>query len=277
MTTTGARKGVGRQIALSAVTFGVGAAIGGAVGALVVAAVRWPSELFTLSQPRATVIAAVIALVAAVTAFAGIGWTQHTSRATTKAQLRHQARALLREERRKRTEDEQNARREAIQTYVPGLARSTWQCVAAPRTMLNKTPGSAGAANWKARGSEAAAELSSVRLEVRHLLPGLEEPLRALTRVPDWVVHKHSNNDLAAAQEICDDATQLRELIDRCIVSVTVNGERPDSGDIVAAQRLAEAIRKRYDDRSGEADDEGVIEDEHGDDGREERSVGDTV
>lgn len=264
MTATEDRTRVWRQTVLSVVTFVAGAAVGGLVGALAVAAVRWPSELFTLSQPRATVIAAGIALVAAAIAFGGIVLTQHTSRATTKAQLRHQARALLREERRKRAEDEQNARREAIQAYVPKLARLTWQCVAAPRTMLNKIPGSEGAASWKARGSEAAEELRSLRLEVRHLLPGLEEPLRVLTRVPDWVVHKHSCNDLAAAKDICDDATQLRQLIDRCIVSVTVHGESPDRGDIAEAERRAEAIRQRYDDRSGEADDEGESEDDGG-------------
>lgn len=52
-----------------------------------------------LSQPWATVIAALIALVAASIAFAGVLYAQSVTRATTKAQLRHQRAALIRQER----------------------------------------------------------------------------------------------------------------------------------------------------------------------------------
>lgn len=57
-----------------------------------------PANPSGLSPAWATVIAACIAVVAALIAFGGVWYAQRVTRATTKAQLRHQRAALIRQE-----------------------------------------------------------------------------------------------------------------------------------------------------------------------------------
>jgi hypothetical protein len=121
-------------------------------------------EIAAVTEGTATLAAAIVAAIAAV---ASLGVTTFS--------------AYRREMR--------NAQRDALQPHLASLANAIHQTVA---TSFNqqKAQSPAVAERWRSRGKESAKTLESVRLAVRYPLPGLDEGLKNLTRVPDWVAHR---------------------------------------------------------------------------------------
>jgi hypothetical protein len=107
-----------------------------------------------------------------------------------------------------------DAQREALQPYLASLADAIHQTVA---TSFNqqKAKSAQSGERWWQQGKAAAKTLESVRLGVRYPLPGVDDGLRNLTRVPDWVAHRRGqaeNDDvLKRADEL---ARALHETIE---------------------------------------------------------------
>lgn len=147
-------------------------------------------ETIAVSQEAATFAAALIAAVAAVGSLV----------VTTIAAYRREMR---------------DAQRQALQPHLAVLADAIHQTVA---TSFNqqKARSSQAADRWRDRGKEAAAALEKTRLAVRYPLPGLDEGLNNLRRVPDWVAHRRGRPEIDELLKQADAlASALHAIIER--------------------------------------------------------------
>lgn len=118
------------------------------------------------------------------------------------------------------------AQRAALQPHLAALADGIHQTVATSFTQQKvlATGSREGAAKWRKLGKDASSELERVRLEIRYPLPGLDDGLRNLTRVPDWVGHRKGHAD---GDELLAKADALAKALHRAIESSWRRGRPP--------------------------------------------------
>lgn len=155
-------------------------------------------EVAAVSQGTATFAAALVAAVAAVSSLV----------VTTIAAYRREMR---------------DAQRQALQPHLALLADAIHQTVATSFNQQKaRTPQAAD--RWRARGKEAAAALEKTRLAVRYPLPGLDEGLNNLRRVPDWVAHRRGRPEI---DELLAQADALASALHTAIEKSWRRGQPP--------------------------------------------------
>jgi hypothetical protein len=155
-------------------------------------------EIAAVSQGTATLAAAIVAAVAGVASLV----------VTTVSGYRREMRA---------------AQRDALQPYLSSLADAIHQTVA---TSFNQQRASSAqkAQRWREQGKKAATTLETVRLGVRYPLPGVDDGLRNLTRVPDWVAHRRGQT---ASDDLLNKADALAKALHRTIETSWRRGRPP--------------------------------------------------
>lgn len=118
------------------------------------------------------------------------------------------------------------AQRTALQPHLSALADGIHQTVATSFTQHKALAAGSGASaeKWRNLGKAAGAELERVRLEIRYPLPGLDDGLRNLTRVPDWVGHRKGHEE---GEELLSEADALAKALHRAIESSWRRGRPP--------------------------------------------------
>ena len=94
------------------------------------------------------------------------------------------------------------------------------------------------------KAAEAARSLKELRLDVRYSLWGLDEGLRVLTRLPDWIGHAKSSP--VTAEELFNLATTLGDTLDGAIRKAYLYGSEPNFWQKGKVNRKAAALRARY-------------------------------
>jgi hypothetical protein len=79
------------------------------------------------------------------------------------------------------------AHRTVLQPHLAGLATSVHGVVAGAVVAHRRLKEARAGGNALDNSRSAATALKTYRLEVKYALPGIEEPLRTLTRAPDWI------------------------------------------------------------------------------------------
>lgn len=171
-------------------------------------------EIFAVSQASATFAAALIAAVAAVSSLV----------VTTIAAYRREMR---------------DAQRQALQPHLAPLADAIHQTVATSFNQQKaRTPQAAD--RWRARGQEAAATLETTRLAVRYPLPGLDDGLNNLRRVPDWVAHRRGRPEI---DELLKQADALASALHATIEKSWRHGRPPGWLPRRRLRRQVESLR----------------------------------
>ena len=94
------------------------------------------------------------------------------------------------------------------------------------------------------RAAEAARSLKDLRHEVRYSLWGLDEGLRVLTRLPDWIGHAKGSPE--TAEELFRRASRLGDALDEAIRKAYVFGAEPSFWQRLRVNREAAALREYY-------------------------------
>lgn len=64
-------------------------------------------------------------------------------------------------------------------------------------------------------------------MKVRYPLWGIDESIRILTRLPDWIEHNRGNGKPANVDLLMKEATALRAALDQCIRRAFAHGRAP--------------------------------------------------
>ncbi|NIJ42371.1 hypothetical protein FHS78_002665 [Parvibaculum indicum] len=95
------------------------------------------------------------------------------------------------------------------------------------------------------RAKGAADKLKDLRLDVRYSLWGIEEGLRTLTRVPDWVAHTKS--DIDRQEKLLQAASSLGLVLDDVIRKTYFSGTHPNIYSRWRVKRKAAKVRSIFD------------------------------
>lgn len=140
------------------------------------------------------------------------------------------------------------AHRSVLEPHLDELARSIHGVVAGAvvvhrRLQDSKTPGKA------LENSQAAADaLKTYRLKVKYSLPGLDEPLRTLTRVPNWIA---TYNGDASGDSLIVCLQQLSRRVDITIARSYRRGRPPSRWEQQRLARESIQARKAWEARFG--------------------------
>ncbi|HMO64046.1 MAG TPA: hypothetical protein PKE47_02270, partial [Verrucomicrobiota bacterium] len=106
--------------------------------------------------------------------------------------------------------------RKTLEPFLEPLGKNLYLTMACSKILsLKNDEDGESRGNWRKRADEARNEIKKLRMNVRYSLWGLDEPLRVLTRVPNWIEHNKGNRENSDALILL--ATNLREAIDDSI------------------------------------------------------------
>lgn len=103
--------------------------------------------------------------------------------------------------------------------------------------ILSKANSDLGHKEKHEKARESADKLKSKRLDVRYSLWGIEEGLRTLTRVPDWVAH--TRVDIKRREKLLAAASELGEVVDAVVRKTYLTGAVPGRFSRWRVQRKA--------------------------------------
>jgi hypothetical protein len=155
--------------------------------------------VLALTQPEATLTAAIVAACASVLSLA------ITARAARRAERRAAQRTL-------------------VEGTVAELSKAFHENVATAATLLKKSKGSESRANNLDLCRAARDRLKALRPQVRIALQGIDGGLQALSRVPDWAANY---DDATAADEFLKRADALRKALDAVVGRAYRRGRPP--------------------------------------------------
>lgn len=145
-----------------------------------------------------------------------------------------------------RAGESRTAHRKALEPFIAELGESIYCVIASARTWARLKDTQEGAlAKWERRFRKHKRRLSILRPRVRYTLWGLDESLRVLIRVPDWL--KHVKKDQQRVSNIIAANTHLREAVDAAIRTSYARGKPPSWWSRTIAQRRARAVRRTFD------------------------------
>jgi len=91
---------------------------------------------------------------------------------------------------------------------------------------------------------DSASELGALRLQARYKLYGMDEALRTLTRVNNWITHFKTN--VSAGWKLLEKADALRIVIDEVLMAVIDSGDRPTKDMLQRVACATNALRNQY-------------------------------
>lgn len=97
---------------------------------------------------------------------------------------------------------------------------------------------------WQSKADDAANKLKELRAQARYKLYGIDEALRTLTRVNNWITHYKV--DIKAGRAFLNRADELRKAIDNVMMEVMDSGDRPTKGMVRTVTVAANAVRKQH-------------------------------
>ena len=96
----------------------------------------------------------------------------------------------------------------------------------------------------RCQAEDAANKLGELRLQARYKLYGMDEALRTLTRVNDWITHYKTN--VKAGWAFLVRVDELRKAIDNVMMAVMDSGDRPTKEMMQKVTVAANAVREQH-------------------------------
>jgi hypothetical protein len=137
------------------------------------------------------------------------------------------------------------AYRKTLEPHLGPLGKSLYETMACSKMLAEKNEETgASRANWKARADTARDTLKAQRLDLRYSLWGLDEPIRVITRVPNWI--EHNKGKAENTKTIILLATDLRKAIDESIRKAYTYGRPLPWWERRSLAKKAKALRESY-------------------------------
>lgn len=117
------------------------------------------------------------------------------------------------------------AHRQTLGPHVADLGEAIHEVVALSNIVFKRTQQGRDLEDWLADAEAAAKDLKKLRRKLRYPLWGIDEGLRSLSRLPDWV--GHVRHDQSKSQRLLEDATNLSQALNRVIQKSYLRGRPP--------------------------------------------------
>lgn len=114
--------------------------------------------------------------------------------------------------------------RRTLEPHLLVLGEALHNVLASSRIYL-KTRSAGSAAKWLGNAHTAQNELKNLRPKLRYPLWGVDETIRVLSRIPNWIEHLRS--EPARAEALLNAANALRERLDKCVRKCYRDGREP--------------------------------------------------
>jgi len=134
--------------------------------------------------------------------------------------------------------------RELLQPLLAELGEAI-AGVVATSTVLAKGRSDKSYSNWYGKAAKEREKLKEVRPKVRYPLWGIDEGLRVLIRLPDWV--SHARADKKRLSKLLSRADGLRKMVDVVAFRCYRNGRTPDLLEILQVRFHAWRCRRVFD------------------------------
>ncbi|WP_405805465.1 hypothetical protein [Streptomyces sp. NBC_01187] len=140
------------------------------------------------------------------------------------------------------------AHREILNDHLPELADSLAQAIAISHELHQIAVNDGGAqrrSNWLERAAVVVKDLKAQRPRVRYQLWGLDEGLRTMARVPDWI-NRYVGDHVALGHDFLEEADRLGEVLDDAIRRSYQQGRPPTKRSARHVQRQAARVRAAW-------------------------------
>ena len=133
--------------------------------------------------------------------------------------------------------------RQSLDPHIADLGEAIHETIAISK-MLIRAQGDESTGNWRLRGKRAQGQLKSLRGQMRYSLWGVDEGLRVLTRVPDWLDHLRTFPE--SSEKLFARATGLSEYVDLVIYRAYRRGRPPNFLERMRVRYLAWRLRSTH-------------------------------
>jgi hypothetical protein len=140
------------------------------------------------------------------------------------------------------------AHRTVLQPHLAGLATSIHGVVAGAVVAHRRLQEASAAGNALDNSRSAATALKTYRLEVKYALPGIEEPLRTLTRAPDWIATYKGD---PSGDGFVERLQRLSRMVDDAISRSYRRGRPPTRWEQWRLARATKGVRDAWESRFG--------------------------
>jgi len=138
------------------------------------------------------------------------------------------------------------AHRAVLAPHLSSLAKSIHAAVAGATIVHDRAKDDQAPANAMKNAQAAASDLKEYRLEIKYALPGLEEPLKTLTRAPDWIANVKGTD---AGESLITCLQSLSSTVDKTISRSYRRGRPPTRWEQWRLKRADKRVRDAWDSR----------------------------
>ena len=170
-----------------------------------------------LTTEQVTLVAALLAFVASVVTLAGNLFKQRSS-------------------------DFGAAHRRLLEPHVHNLSEALHQIGASSSLLIKNRDNDVVSARWREKADEAQSEIKKCRRVLRYPLWGLDDGLRTVSRLADWVDHVRATPE--TAQSILDAGGELRGALDQAIRKSYLKGRPPHFIDVARVNRHSKKLKQ---------------------------------
>lgn len=138
--------------------------------------------------------------------------------------------------------------RSHLSQFLTELADGIHSCLASANILHKRATKGQGQGEWVKRGNEGSEKIKDVRPKVRYVLYGLDEPLRVVSRIPEWVA---TYKDIPGTNvtAILKRSSELASLIDDIIRKSYRRGRPPSVWQRWRLKRKSKIVRSLWEDR----------------------------
>jgi hypothetical protein len=140
--------------------------------------------------------------------------------------------------------ENRSAYRKTLERHYNTLGELLHQSVAISDVIAKRISLSQGIESWTNKNSKVKKKLEYCRKQVRYSLWGVDDGLRRMTRVSNWVTHCKCIPD--RVYEIVVTADKLRKCLDRIIMNSYKKGRRPTLLDRLKVKYRVWRLEKKY-------------------------------
>jgi hypothetical protein len=135
------------------------------------------------------------------------------------------------------------AHRKALEPHVAVIGEALHNIIATSSILL-KAKTDVSINNWRIRSADAQTKLKEIRPKVRYSLWGIDEGIRTITRIPNWVEHARIRPTVATS--LLSSAGALRCALDHAIRHSYSHGTLPSWWACFRVTYHAKQCRKVY-------------------------------
>lgn len=140
--------------------------------------------------------------------------------------------------------ESRSAHRDALGPYLSDLGEAIHEVTALSTIVVKRVKRDQAVYEYIREAERAANDLKDLRRQVMYTLWGVDDGLRTLSRLPDWI--NHAKQDPPLAGELVNEASKLAEKLDETIRESYLKGRPPRWYERGKVSRQESTVRRTW-------------------------------